>query len=492
MGNSYSEINSKIEKDKKVIAIALYPSKDLAVFYKGMLIFLKGVTSRGYQTIFLTINDACNGNSYLQKEGFGNIFECSPDDYKEFDFVDCFIVWDWCTFAWNFPDNSKIVTLQHFFYFSPPANIVSLFGYRTDYSFLIRGNKNEYVKDAKNISNGASINFPYAMLKRNSCLIPGGYPEIDALFNSYHKSQESKYITFCTTGAVNNVRLLPDYGAKIIAQLMESFPEYTIVFRPTPSDREMEYVKFIKNTYEVFDNFKIDLGDLQDTINKTQIMISVSTGLKEVFAIVTSTPYIHCDFSSAKKSIIKELLGYKIFNVSDLIPLIKQILKGEQIAKEVIDSCQANLGCSGKYLLDNISYVLEEKENPEWFYYENQCEDKKKTIDTAEDYLPYILKFIGDISFRSLSMKIIDFGLQDFPESALLLGIKGKLHFYNNEIELAKVNLTKANVISEVETAKTIDLQFKAEGFADKTLRSLLRRAKYKVLRVATKFGQYR
>ncbi|MBA4375981.1 MAG: hypothetical protein C0401_07395 [Anaerolinea sp.] len=484
MRNDYIEIRSKLDNDKKVIAIALNPGKDLTTFYKGLLPFLKGVSSKGYQIIFLTIDNSCNGNTYLQKEGFNNIFECSPDEYNGLDFVDCFIVWDWCTFAWNFPENSKIVTLQHYFNFSSPADFVSRFGYRADYSFLIRGSKKEYAKDLRDIETAASTTFPFKMLKRNGCLIPGGYPETDGLFNNYHQSQDNKCITFCTTGAANNDRLLPDYGAKIISHLLESFPEYTIIFRPTPSDREMEYVKSIEKTFGVFGNFQVDIGDLQKTINRTQILISDSTGLKEVFAIVTSIPYIYCDFSSEKKYVQKEHLGYKITSIDNMIPLIKQILNGVKISKEGIDSYQANFGCSGNYLLENISYILEDKKHPEWFYYENKCRDEKKAINVPEDYFPYIQRFIGNPSFRSLSLKIVDFALQDFPDSAFLLGIKSKLHFYRGEFEIAQLYLSKANAISVFETAKTIEnIQYDDKEVLKQILResfNLIRKGKLK------------
>lgn len=460
MSKNYSEIRSKLVNDKKVIAIAFNPSKDLIAYYKGLLTFLKGVPEKGYQLIFLTIDNPRNANLYLRKEGFVNIFVCSPEEYSELDFVDCFIIWDYCTFSWRFPENSRIITLAHSWYLSSPAHVVSIFGYRADYSFLIGGSKKEYEKEILDIEIAASTIFPYKMLQRNGCLIPGGYPEIDALLNNYHKSHDFKCISFCTTGRINNDRLLPDNGAKIIKHLLESFPEYTIIFRPTPADREMEYVKYIEETFDVFDNFQVDLGDLQETINRSQVLVSDSTGLKEAFAIATSIPYIHCDFSSKKNTgIQKEPLGYKVHSIDDLIPVIKKILNGEKISRKVIDSCQKNVGCSASYLLENISYILEDKKTPEWFYYENKCSDNK-TFNAPEDYFPYIQKYMDSIPFRAISLKIIDFAVQDFPDSAFLLGIKAKFHFYRGEFEIAQMYLSKANAISAIETAKSINIQY--------------------------------
>ena len=458
MTDKCTEIISKIDSGRKVIAIALNPAKDLTAFYKGLLVFLKGAPNKGYQIIFLTIDSPRNGNEYLRKEGFDNIFECSPDEYSKLDFVDCFIVWDYCTYLWNFPKRSKIVTLRHFFDFSSPADNVSIFGSRADYSFLIRGNKEEYIKDSKDISAAASIIFPFEMLKKNSCLIPGGYPEVDALFNGYRRSEEVKCVTFCTTGVENNDRLMPGHGSEIIKHLLKSFPDYTVVFRPAPSDRGREYVRSIEKTYGMFGNFQIDVGDLQETINRTRALISDSTGLKEVFTIVTSVPYVHCDFSAKFKGIQKERLGYKIAGIDDVVPLVKQILIGEKLPREAIDLCQANLGRSGIYLLENISYILESKRHPEWFYYENKRKDKRE-INAPEDYYPYIQRFIADRPMRSLSLKIVDFALQDFPDSAFLLGIKAKLHFYRGEFDIAQMYLSKANAISVFETAKTINIQ---------------------------------
>jgi len=459
MGEEHSEIRSGLDDTKKVIALALNPRKDLTTFYKGLLPFLKRAPEMGYQIIVLTIDSPLNGTSYLQEEGFDNIFLCSPEDYKELDFVDCFIVWDYSPESWNFPEHSKIVTLVHYLSFHSPVEIVYAYGYGADYSFLIRGSRKEYAKNSRIIEIAASYTYPLKMLKKRGCLIPGGYPEIDAIVNDYHPVRDKKYITFCTTTDINNDRLLPDYGEKIISRLLESFPEHIIIFRPTPLDRERECVKSIEKKFGVFSNFHVDRGDLQETINKTQILVSDSSGLKNVFTIVTSIPHIYCDFSSEKKYAEKEPLGYKITDIEYLIPLVKQILRGETVSKEVIASCQVNLGCSAHYLLDTISYILEDTHHPDWFYYENKKGWGQRAINVPKDYFPYIQKNIGTMSQRSSSLKIIDFALQDFPHSAFLLGMKAKFHFYLGEFETARMYLAQANAIDPFETAQTMNVQ---------------------------------
>ncbi len=453
-----NQIREKLDLNKKIIALALTPAKDLSAFYEGLLPFLTGVTKKGYEIIFLTIDNPCNAIAYLKKEGFSNIFICPPEQYRELDFIDCFIVWDYCSYEWEFPELSKVVILQHYFNFYSPAEIASTFGYRTDYSVLIRGSKEEFVKNSKDIETAASLTFPFRMLKKKGCLIPGGYPEIDALYNNYHPSMDSKCITLCTTGAINNDRLLSEYGQQIISALLDSFPGYTIFFRPTPSDRGLDYVHSIEKTFGGCNNFHIDTGDLQDTINRTQVLISDCTGLKEVFTITTSIPYIYCDFSNGKKYIEKSPLGYKITNFEYMVPLVKQILMGERISKAEIDSCLVNLGSFSHYFLENIEDILEDRENPGWFYYENKRGRGQKEIEKPEDYFPYIQAFICYNTMRSLSLRIINEALKDFPDSVFLLGIKSKLHFYLEEYDMARLYLARANVISPSDTAKTINI----------------------------------
>jgi len=459
MSDEHIEIRSKLDHNKKVIALALNPRKDLTAFYKGLLPFLKGAPDKGYQIIVLTTDSPLNGTTYLQKEGFNTIYHCSPDEYKELDFVDCFIVWDYSPDSWRFPENSKIVTLVHYLSFHSPIEIVYAYGHGADYSFLIRGSRKEYAKDSRIIEIAASYTYPLKMLKKRGCLIPGGYPEVDAIVNDYHPVRNKGYITFCTTTDINNDRLLPDYGVNIISCLLDSFPEHIIIFRPTPLDRDREFVQSIEKIFGGFRNFQVDRGDLQETINKTKILISDSSGLKNVFTIVTSIPHIYCDFSSGKKYAEKERLGYKITNIEYLVPLVKQILRGETVTKEVIDSCQVHLGCSALYLLENISYILEDKQHPDWFYYENKNGWGQRAINVPKDYFPYIQKNTGSMSQRSSSLKIIDFALQDFPRSAFLLGIKAKFHFYLGEFETARKYLAQANAIDPFETAETMNIQ---------------------------------
>jgi len=469
-------IRSKLDNNKKVIAVALNPRKDLTAFYKGLLPFLKGVPDKGYQLIFLTIDSPLNGNTYLQIEGLKNIFLCTPDEYKDLDFVDLWIVWDYSPYEWTLPENSKVMTLVHYLSFHSPVEVVYGYGYGADYSFLIRGSRKEYSRNSRMIEMAASFAYPVMMLKKNGCLIPGGYPEADALFNNYRPNQENKAITFSPTGASNHDPLLSGHGAKIISCLLQSFPEHTIIFRPTPLDRELEYVKSIEKTFGVYDNFLVDVGDLQDTINRTQVLLGDIGGLKNVFAIATSIPYIHCDFSSGQKQIVKELLGYKITDIEYLVPLIKQILQGKTIPKEAVDSCIVNLGSSGNYLLENIDYILEDKKHPDWFYYENKQGFGQKEIKVPEDYFPYIQKTIGSNTQRPSSLRIIDFALQDFPDNAFLLGIKAKYHFYIGEFETAQMYLAKANAIDPFVTAQTINVQLDDREVLNQVVRKSVRR----------------
>jgi hypothetical protein len=72
-------------------------------------------------------------------------------------------------------------------------------------------------------------------------------------------------------------------------------------------------------------------------------------------------------------------------------------------------------------------------------------------------------------------LRIIDFALQDFPNSAFLLGIKSKLHFYRGEFEIAQIYLAKANAISVFETAKTINIQLGADEAVKRIVRKSFR-----------------
>jgi tetratricopeptide (TPR) repeat protein len=159
-----------------------------------------------------------------------------------------------------------------------------------------------------------------------------------------------------------------------------------------------------------------------------------------------------------KKYPEKENLGYKITKFEDLVPLVNQILNGETLPRMVLDACQAHLGCSAEYLLENIDYILGEKIHPHWFYYENRKKTGQKNIQKPEDYFPYIQAFIGIDTMRSLSMRIITNGLADFPDSVFLLGTKAKLHFYMGEYEMAQACLARANAISPARTAETINI----------------------------------
>lgn len=471
---SISEIEAAVDQSKRIIAISLCESKDLVAFYEGLLDFFIGMQGKGFELIFLNYNPS--GSNYLRLNGFSKIFEFNPDETEQLFFVELFLVFDWNSIRYKFPATSKVVQLAHFF--SADFDICSYmksYGLRADYTFLVRANIVELEKRRRQLSRVASIGYPYKMLRAKGCLIPGGYPEFDALINKidYRKSEysgESGKILFATTGAVND-RLLAEHGSEVIRTLLDTFPTYDVVFRPAPSDRNHCRVIELQNAFTCHPRFFTDAGELSNTMRDCSIIIADSTALKEVFSLVKAVPYIHCDFSESNCKITKHELGYKVNNERDMISLARQILKGEHLSTSCIEKYLANPGRSATYLLDNINFILEDTINPEWFYYQNV--NAGKPIEKPEDYYVYIANYIKSTCVKSWSLRIVDFALEEYPDSAFLLGIKSKILFYMGEFEQARAVFNKANALNSHEVAQTIDVSI--SGNIDVSLRQILK-----------------
>jgi len=460
MASSIEAIRSCIDSGKTVVAIALNPGKDLTPFYEGLSPLIRGLAARSCQVIFLTVEREINADAYLERQFGTGIFRYPGEKFTELDFVDVFVVFDYCSYAWRFPETAKVIALAHFQYSASAEEIVSLFGYRTDYLFLVRGSKAEWSRKLRQIEVAANRNFPHRMLKKNGCLIPGGYPEIDALIRGYRKSGGRRSISFCTTGAVNNDDTLRLYGRAILAALLESFPQHTIVFRPTPSDRQHELVLGLAREFSGNASFRLDCGDLQATLNDSDVLVSDCTGLKEVFSLVTRIPYIHADFAAIGGADRRAQLGHHVADIRAMLAAINRVLQGELLPEAVVDARLSHPGRSAEYLLENFDFILTGRKHDEWLYYENRARWPARQITKPRDYFPYIRKYMQNESMRSMSLRITDFALKDFPRSAFLWAIKARLHRCRGEHERATEALNTANRLSPREAAATMDADY--------------------------------
>lgn len=80
--------------------------------------------------------------------------------------------------------------------------------------------------------------FPAEMVKarrKDICIIPGGYPKIDALAQAAARAGPADRIFFCPTSSGQPNSVIKTYGADMIAAMLDLLPRYKLVFRPYPS-----------------------------------------------------------------------------------------------------------------------------------------------------------------------------------------------------------------------------------------------------------------
>lgn len=138
--------------------------------------------------------------------------------------------------------------------------------------------------------------YPEEMLReRRSTLdiVPGGYPKLDYL-QDIACSGASRYIVYAPTATLVPQSEIKRHGRQIIANLLERFPDFEIVFRPYPGN-EPELVSDIEHEFVGNPRFLIDktitgIGFLKDAAlmvtdhSSVAISLSLATRIPSVFA----------------------------------------------------------------------------------------------------------------------------------------------------------------------------------------------------------------
>jgi hypothetical protein len=445
---------------KQSVCFAFFTAKDWLPYYQAFSEFLDQLEASHYGILIIAEDGKIDTET--KKQIKHRVYTVDRGLVSRLNFVDVFLTIDWNPLVYDFPDSSKVVAFTHFFSTESFADQLTTCcgiygGDFTDFHFISAPKGNDEVSKLHNRAQAlCSESFPAGLRRKRSCVIPGGYPKLDTYIATCRNRAETdsdKTLLFAVTGLVNEDKTLPVYGKKIIKILLENFPDYWVVFRPTPIDREHIVVQELVDCFSSNARFKVDLGgDLSHTYATSSLMICDRTNARTTYAYSTLRPYLQCCFGQESKDAIEHIpLGIIVYNINNLVETINILLKNrDSYQNQIQEDCEENLANQGNslaYLADNFNYITEGIEHPDWFYID-KAESEPRDSESVNDYLKHISRFNDQsVNYIWWSRKICLYALKQFPNDVSLLATYAKIMFMmgdDNRLPEANAEALKA------------------------------------------------
>jgi hypothetical protein len=225
---------------------------------------------------------------------------------------------------------------------------------------------------------------------RGKCLIPGGYPKLDALLTKRadrgSKRAPGRRIIFAPTllnAKSQKYSALFAAGEQILGALLNSGEE--VVFRPHPINLETSdpHARFVHSLVEKFksrQNFTLDKSvDYFESYESSDLMVTDFSGTAFTYGLSFERPVIF--YSANEEEAAKEPgveftcrheLGAVVTDVNELFPACETIFSNYESMRSQLLKFRKhfifNLRASEDYFVKNISYILNNKRHPEWIY----------------------------------------------------------------------------------------------------------------------------
>jgi len=374
------KIKKDIDPKQKTLAV-YYPSKAYRANL-GSEWMPEEVRKKGYNVIFLF--GTIRGDEYEQRP---YSYYAGHDLVQHFEFVDVFI---YPCLMDGLPRRSKKVLFVHDIYDSPsgkdeaplestpgsdePQQISPLLD-ELDYAFI----------PCRALMGNTLICVTKYIRSRPLWRIPGGYIKLDRNLRYFesHKAAVDSLIyapTVCEDVFEDYVSL-PRHGGDIVAALLESFPDYRIIFRPHPHTLETEYVKRIEERFRGKERFSFDSNAsfYMDNYCRSAAMVTDMSGTAFTYAFTTLRPVVFFShneqtvegaFNEVRYFRDREKIGCVVTSTEELAEKMAFVLQErEGFAKgirEFRDSEIYNVGQAEHYFVKTFKHIFNGTVNKDW------------------------------------------------------------------------------------------------------------------------------
>lgn len=220
------------------------------------------------------------------------------------------------------------------------------------------------------------------------CVIGGGYPRLDRNLDYFqHHHRETKTLIFVGTAPEEpdtaGLLVSPSDTDRVLGAILDSFPDYRLIYRPHPLTTNYKEIQDIANKYQSHPMFIYDNNAATYIENycRSTLMIADASGTAYTYAFSTLRPVVFFSpnepgvartFGSYQYFIDRNKVGYIAETVEEVIEKIRLLLKTRDEFSEKIrqyrDSIIFNIGKSEDYFVDNFDYIIKDKKHPDWEY----------------------------------------------------------------------------------------------------------------------------
>jgi hypothetical protein len=230
-------------------------------------------------------------------------------------------------------------------------------------------------------------------LYKKICLIPGGYPKLDILRRDLKQQNiEVDSICYAPTILEHNAEFkdsLTLYNGKDIVEfLLENYPSYNIIFRPSPTTRRfahtgLDIVNDIVNTFKDNPRFIYDTSIYYiKTFARSCVLISDHSSTMITFSFSTYRPFISFNKLDIKQEYekvfgstnldVREKIGLVINDFSKIKFSIDDCLGNGLFYKQKIEEYMQdevfNLDNSVEYFFNNLANIKDDITHKDWIY----------------------------------------------------------------------------------------------------------------------------
>ena len=389
-----SELNARIRElfNGKTV-VAFYIRHTYVVPDEWMVALGKELQERGYGTVGLLAGDAID---FMNLDGLDHVFQVRPGDVETLDSIACFIVTDSEGFSimeskgfmmpdfekpMRYPRTSRVLAIVHSCSPGDPEAFLQGAISTSAFDALIVGFPFAHREDITALWDNFSPPRRRLRPAGDFYLMGYGYPKLCLMRQNFLARRRDGVRAQTICYAPTDIQYAPyyggnrlkTYGKRILRTLLAAFPDHTVIFRPTPKNREEDIVREIIACFAHEPRLIIDTQtSYLDTFARTQVMITDFAHIASSFCTVTHRPAVYFQPWITENGLHREGLFYTANSFSKLTLAVKHALAHASAwAEDDIDSFIRSRGYlpfehSLRDLADDLSDFIDRKPHPDW------------------------------------------------------------------------------------------------------------------------------
>lgn len=213
-------------------------------------------------------------------------------------------------------------------------------------------------------------------------LVPGGYPRLDGNIKAFEKAAcDEKTIVYAPTMTLESWQSyasVAQWGRGIIDTIRQSFPDYTVIFRPHPNSHSNPAVAALMSDVAGLSGCEVDSNpsDYMISYGRAKLLVTDMSGTAFTFAFTTGRPVVFFSPNDAEARLANPGVGY--FDMRDQVGVVATSLEelpgkvaialdpsyrahAEKLCRQAI----FNLGQSEDYFVRLLPDMLARRKLPE-------------------------------------------------------------------------------------------------------------------------------